>query len=102
MKPGLGRPMEPVLILWPGQLAICTDVSVCPKPSRMVTPQARRTESMTSGLSGSPAATASRGGVRSAPRSAWISIRQTVGGAQKLVMPQRSISAMRRAGSKRV
>lgn len=31
-----------------------------------------------------------------------MSMRQTVGGAQKLVMPDRSISAMRRFGSKRV
>ena len=49
----------------PGVLATCTVVSVCPKPSRMVTPQARRTCSMTSGFSGSPAPTTSRGGVRS-------------------------------------
>ncbi|CAM5234036.1 hypothetical protein SANTM175S_04848 [Streptomyces antimycoticus] len=68
----------------------------------MVTPQARRTCSMTSGLSGSPAARASRGGVRSWVRSAWMSIRQTVGGAQKVVMAQRSISAIRRLASKRV
>ena len=65
VKPGLGRPMEPVLSGWPGVLATWTAVSVWPKPSRMVTPQARRTCSMTSGLSGSPAATTSRGGVRS-------------------------------------
>ena len=40
-------------------------VSVWPKPSRMVMPQALRTCSITSGLSGSPAATHSRSaGVR--------------------------------------
>ncbi len=94
--------MEPSLRRWPGLLETWTAVSVCPKPSRTVMPQARRTASMTSGLSGSPAATTSRGGVLSCPRSAWISIRQTVGGAQKLVTPFRSISSMRRAGSKRV
>lgn len=94
--------MEPGLSGWPGGLETWTAVSVWPKPSRMVSPQARRTCSMTSGLSGSPAATTSRGGVRSTPRSAWISIRQTVGGAQKLVTPARSISAIRRPASKRV
>ena len=93
---------DPALSSWPGLLATCTAVSVCPKPSLMVTPHSRRTVSMTSGLSGSPAATTSRGGVRSWPRSAWISIRQTVGGAQKLVTPERSISAISRAASKRV
>lgn len=94
--------MEPVLSCCPGLLETWTAVSVCPKPSRMVTPQARRTCSMTSGFSGSPAATASRGGVRSCVRSAWMSIRQTVGGAQKVVTPARSISAISRPGSKRV
>ena len=101
-KPGLGRPIEPGLSGWPGLLATWTAVSVWPKPSRMVTPQARRTCSMTSGLSGSPAATTSRGGVRSWVRSAWMSMRQTVGGAQKVVTPARSISAISRAASKRV
>lgn len=57
---------------------------------------------MTSGFSGSPAATTSRGGVASRLRSAWMSIRQTVGGAQKLVTPERSISAISRPASKRV
>ena len=77
--------MEPGFSGWPGELATWTAVSVWPKPSRIVTPQARRTCSMTSGFSGSPAATTSRGRVRSWERSAWISIRHTVGGAQKLV-----------------
>lgn len=94
--------MEPAFSSWPGLLATCTAVSVCPKPSRMVTPHSRRTVSMTSGFSGSPAATTSRGRVRNWPRSAWISMRHTVGGAQKLVTPARSISAIRRPASKRV
>ena len=52
-------------------------------------PQALRTCSMTSGLSGSPAATHSRSAEMSAAdRSAWISIRHTVGGAQNVVTPQ--------------
>ncbi len=94
--------MDPVFSGWPGLLETWTAVSVCPKPSRMVTPQARRTCSMPSGFSGSPAATASRGGVASADRSAWMSMRQTVGGAQNVVTPARSISAISRAASKRV
>jgi hypothetical protein len=43
---------------------------------------------MTSGLSGSPAATHSRSALTSAaPRSAWMSIRHTVGGAQNVLTP---------------
>src|SRR5689334_21015959 len=56
---------------------------------------------MTSGLSGSPAPTTFRGGVRSLRRSAWISMRHTVGGAQKLVTPHRSIWAISASASKR-
>ncbi len=94
--------MEPGRTVWPGVLAICTVVSVWPKPSRMVTPQAFRTWSMTSGFSGSPAPTTTRGGCFSAVRSDWISIRHTVGGAQKLVTPQRCISCSSLGASKRV
>ena len=56
---------------------------------------------MTSGLSGSPAATTARGGLRSAVRSAWISMRHTVGGAQKLVTPQRSMTPSSAVASNR-
>ncbi len=43
---------------------------------------------MTSGLSGSPAPRHSRSAFTSAlARSAWISIRHTVGGAQNVVTP---------------
>ena len=42
---------------------------------------------MTSGLSGSPAPTSSRIGTCHRLRSAWMSIRHTVGGAQKVVTP---------------
>ena len=81
--------MEPGFTGWPGVLPICAVVSVCPKPSRTVIPQALRTCSITSGFSGSPAATHSRSTLMSAaPRSAWMSIRQTVGGAQNEVTPQ--------------
>ena len=65
--------------------AVSAVVSVWPKPSRIVIPQAERTCSMTSGLSGSPALTTSRSDTRAARRSCWISIRHTVGGAQKVV-----------------
>lgn len=54
-KPGIGRPIEPGLIGEPGGFAICTDDSVWPKPSRILSPQAFSTCSITSGLSGSPA-----------------------------------------------
>jgi hypothetical protein len=53
----------------------------------MVIPQALRTCSITSGLSGSPAEMHSRIATLTADRSAWMSIRQTVGGAQKVVTP---------------
>ncbi|SIL73827.1 Uncharacterised protein [Mycobacteroides abscessus subsp. abscessus] len=76
-------------------------VSVCPKPSRISTPQASCTRVITRASSGSPAETASRGGVRSRVRSARISIRHTVGGAQKLVTDSRSITAISAAASKR-
>ena len=67
-------------------LPTCAVVSVWPNPSRTVIPQALRTCSITSGFSGSPAATHSRSADTSAaPRSAWISIRHTVGGAQNVV-----------------
>ena len=58
---------------------------------------------MTSGLSGSPAATTSRSGSRPrhAVRSCWTSIRQTVGGAQNDVTPTRSRVASRPAASNR-
>lgn len=94
--------MEPVFSTCPGLLETWTAVSVWPKPSRTVMPQARRTCSMTSGFSGSPAATTSRGFRRSWVRSAWMSMRHTVGGAQKVVTPARSISDIRRPASKRV
>ena len=42
---------------------------------------------MTSGLSGSPAPTTSLSPTFHEERSFWISIRHTVGGAQKLVTP---------------
>ena len=45
---------------------------------------------MTSGLSGSPAPSTSRRPVFQAFRSSWISMRQTVGGAQKVVTPSRT------------
>ena len=64
----------------------CAVVSVWPYPSRTLICHASRTRSMTSGLSGSPAATHSRSVLTSAAlRSDWISIRHTVGGAQNVL-----------------
>ena len=64
-------------------------------------PQCRRTCSITSGFSGSPAASASRSGTCQRPRSSWISIRHTVGGAQNVVTPQRTIWSSSAGASKR-
>jgi hypothetical protein len=60
-------------------------VSVWPYESRKARPQARRTCSMISGFTGSPAALTSRRATFHCLRSCWISIRQTVGGAQNVV-----------------
>ncbi len=69
----------------------------------MVSPHARSTCSITSGLSGSPAPTTSRSGIRprKRPGSACTIIRQTVGGAQNVVTPQRSIVSSSAVASKR-
>ena len=101
-NPGIAMPIEPGFIACPGGLPICRVVSVWPKPSRMETPHSRSTIAMTSGLSGSPAPSALAGGTASVFRSAWMSMRHTVGGAQKLVTPTRSMTPMREAASKRV
>src|SRR5579872_916711 len=64
--------------------------------------QARRTCSITSGLSGSPAPTHSRSVLTSAAaRSDCTSIRQTVGGAQSEVTPQAGIASNRTCGENR-
>ena len=93
--------MEPGTISWPGELPTMSVVSVWPKPSRMSVPHSARTREMTSGLSGSPADMVFCGGVGSRLRSAWMSMRHTVGGAQKLVTPTRSMVFMSAAASKR-
>ena len=59
----------------------------------MVRPQAAWTCSITSGLSGSPAATASRRLCFTAFMSSWITMRQTVGGAQSVVTLCAAIAA---------
>src|SRR3984885_10632971 len=64
--------------------------------------QARRTCSITSGFSGSPAPTHSRSVLTSAAaRSACTSIRQTVGGAQSEVTPQAGSASNRAWGENR-
>jgi hypothetical protein len=67
---GRGRPIEPGLTGEPEVLPINAGVSVCPKPSRIVSPDRFWTCAMTSGFSGSPAPTASRNAAGLAPRSA--------------------------------
>ena len=99
--PGNGRPMLPASTTCPGVLAICSVVSVCPYPSRMPTPQASRTRSITSGFNGSPAATASRNTTRCAAKSSCTSIRHTVGGAQNVVTPTRPNTSSNPAASNR-
>src|SRR5689334_1973165 len=64
----------------------------------MVIPHASRTCSITSGFSGSPALAASRSFVFHPARSSVTSMRQTVGGAQKVVTPEPvSVSSRLRA-----
>src|SRR6185312_5912963 len=100
-QPGSGRPIEPGLIGRPGGLPTWAVVSVWPYPSRTVTPQASRTHSITSGFNGSPALLASLRFKRQLFRSCWMSRRQTVGGAQKVVTPQRDICSRTMRASKR-
>jgi hypothetical protein len=86
-----GRPMEPSRTAEPGVLPAWAVVSARPKPSRTVMPQALRTCSMTSGFSGSPAATHSLStAVFAAPRSAWISILTADGEAVRPTRPRRA------------
>src|SRR5690349_18817631 len=67
----------------------------------MVTPQAARTWSITSGLSGSPAPQTSRKLTLKEARFSWMKRRHTVGGAQSVVTPQRPMVASRFFASKR-
>src|SRR5215213_4819927 len=67
----------------------------------MVRPQAARTCSMTSGFNGSPDPQSSRSAPLQLARSSWISRRQTVGGAQNVVTPQRNMASRRLLASKR-
>ena len=76
-------------------------VSVWPKPSRMVIPQAARTRSMTSGFSGSPALVHSRRARGRGPSADKRSIRHTVGGAHSVVTAARSKSKRVAAAEKR-
>ena len=57
---------------------------------------------MISGFSGSPAESASRSGTVHRPRSSWMIMRHTVGGAQNVVTSQRTIWSSSAAASKRV
>src|SRR3569833_2185207 len=68
----------------------------------MVSPQCFCTWSMISGLRGSPAATTVRRPSCQADRSSWISMRHTVGGAQKLVTSHRFSTSSMAGAEKRV
>src|ERR1700751_6265534 len=67
----------------------------------MVRPQAARTWSITSGLSGSPAPQTSRKLTLKSDSRSWMNSRHTVGGAHSVVTPQRAIVASRPFASKR-
>ena len=94
--------MEPGFKGWSGVLPICAVVSVWPKPSRMVMPQAFFTWSITSGLSGSPAPMSSRSLVFTDARSCWISMRHTVGGAHMVVTSYFTSTSSRALALKRL
>ena len=64
-------------------------------------PHAYRTRLITSGFNASPAPTSSRGGLANRDRSAWISIRHTVGGAQNDVTWWASITCINASALKR-
>src|SRR6267142_5165334 len=67
----------------------------------MVSPHAVRTWSITSGLSGSPAPQTSRKLILKAESFSWMNSRHTVGGAQRVVTPQRPMVASNALASKR-
>src|ERR1700744_4106319 len=67
----------------------------------MVRPQALRTWSITSGLSGSPAPQTSRNETLKVASFSWVNSRHTVGGAHSVVTPQRPMVASRPLASKR-
>src|SRR6202048_4824063 len=67
----------------------------------MVSPQAARTWSITSGLSGSPAPQTSRKDTLKLASFSWMNSRHTVGGAHSVVTPQRPMVASNPLASKR-
>src|SRR3954470_23909352 len=67
----------------------------------MVRPQAARTWSITSGLRGSPAPQTSRKDTLKSESFSWMNSRHTVGGAHKVVTPQRPMIESRPFASKR-
>src|ERR1700720_972670 len=67
----------------------------------MVSPQAARTWSITSGLSGSPAPQTSRKETLKVASFSWMNSRHTVGGAHSVVTPQRPMVAKSPLASKR-
>src|SRR3984893_1578500 len=67
----------------------------------MVSPQAARTWWITSGLSGSPAPQTSRNETLKSASRSWMNSRHTVGGAHRVVTPQRPMVASNALASKR-
>src|SRR6185312_16446722 len=67
----------------------------------MVSPQAACTWPITSGLSGSPAPQTSRKDTLKSASFSWMNNRHTVGGAHKVVTPQRPMVASNPFASKR-
>src|SRR5262249_53431943 len=67
----------------------------------MVRPQAALTWSITSGLSGSPAPQTSRRETLKLASCSWMKRRHTVGGAHRVVTPQRATVASNPLASKR-
>src|ERR1700688_1584172 len=67
----------------------------------MVSAQAARTWSITSGLSGSPAPQTSRKETLKVASFSWMNSRHTVGGAHSVVTPQRPMVAQSPLASKR-
>src|SRR6201991_274234 len=67
----------------------------------MMRPQAARTWSITSGLSGSPAPQTSRSDTLKVDSFSWMNRRHTVGGAHSVVTPQRPMVASSALASKR-
>ena len=85
---GMGLPMEPGRGEDPVRFAMVSGVSVCPNPSKMVSPVCSFQKSNRSGLSASPAVVEYASVDRSnESMSSAIIMRYMVGGQHNVVMP---------------